>query len=81
MTIQISRPAATPMAGLEGQRVLLVGARHGVGPAVATALADAEAVVVDDAAEADLVDPVALVDRAVEQLGGLDVLIISAPPV
>ncbi|MDB5623710.1 MAG: 3-oxoacyl-[acyl-carrier protein] reductase [Devosia sp.] len=81
MTIELSRPAAAPMAGLEGQRVLLVGARHGVGPAVATALADAKAVVVDDAAQADVTEPVALVDRAVEQLGGLDVLIISAPPV
>lgn len=79
MTVQITQPAAQLSANLEGQRVLLVGGRHGVGPAVSTALGDARAVVLED--NSDGVDPVAVIDSAIERLGGLDVLIISAPPV
>ncbi|MGC1271560.1 MAG: SDR family oxidoreductase [Croceibacterium sp.] len=70
-----------PMStGLAGQRVLLVGARHGVGPAVAAGFAHANATLLldDDLAAAD---GVALLEAAIERLGGLDVLVISAPPV
>lgn len=70
-----------PMStGLAGQRVLLVGARHGVGPAVAAGFADANVTLLldDDLAAAD---GVALLEAAIERLGGLDVLVISAPPV
>lgn len=79
MTITLARSAPDLSASLKGQRVLLVGAKHGVGPAVAAALAEANATVLTDD-EAGM-DPVALIERAVERLGGLDVFILSAPPV
>jgi len=80
MNVEVSRSGAARTAGLEGQRVLLVGAQHGVGPAVAAALTSAKATLLldDDLGEED---GVALLQAAIERLGGLDVLIISAPPV
>lgn len=80
MTAHLNRSAAVSSAGLEGQRVLLVGAQHGVGPAVAQALSEAGAVVLDDT-EGDAKAPDARIAGSIERLGGLDVLIISAPPV
>jgi 3-oxoacyl-[acyl-carrier protein] reductase len=81
MTIQLARKPAEASASLENQRVLLMGARHGVGPAVSAALTDAGAVVVTDDEVSGSGDPTAVVDQAIERLGGLDVLILSAPPV
>jgi 3-oxoacyl-[acyl-carrier protein] reductase len=80
MTVQIASATNPISAGLAGQRVLLVGARHGVGPAVAAGFADANATLLldDDLA---IADGVALLEAAIERLGGLDVLVISAPPV
>jgi len=67
-------------AGLEGQRVLVIGAKVGVGPAVATALAAAKAtIVLDDQLEG--VSGTSIIDAAIKRLGGIDVLVISAPPV
>lgn len=79
MNLEIVRSTALS-ASLEGQRVLLVGARHGVGPAVAAALAQAKStLLLDD--DVDGSEGTALIEAAIERLGGLDVLIISAPPV
>lgn len=63
---------------LEGQRVLVIGARHGVGPAVVSALETSKATLCLDDVEAN---GVGLIDAAIARLGRLDVLIISAPPV
>lgn len=80
MNVEIARSTVPLSASLEGQRVLLIGAQHGVGPAVAAALANAKAtLLLDDDLGAG--DGVALLKAAIHRLGGLDVLIISAPPV
>lgn len=75
-------------ADLEGARAVVLGAGHGVGPEVVAALAAAGARVVADAeglAGASFIateaDPVAYLDAAAKVLGGLDVLVLSAPPV
>ena len=80
MTMNIAHAAPDLSAGLEGQRVLIVGAGHGVGPAVANALAQARAAVMTDD-EQHGAGSVALIERAIEHLGGLDVLILCPPPV
>lgn len=73
------------MQGLEGQRVLLIGARHGVGPAVAKALEAAGTRLATDGGPVgealDAGDAQGLIAGAVELLGGLDVLVMSPPPV
>jgi len=76
------------VADLEGACAVVVGAGHGVGPEVVAALLAAGAKVVADAdglgATAFLAggsDPAAYLDAAIEVLGGLDVLVLSAPPV
>ncbi|MDB5473458.1 MAG: 3-oxoacyl-[acyl-carrier protein] reductase [Devosia sp.] len=80
MNLEIARSTTALSASLEGQRVLLVGASNGVGPAVAAALAQAKTtLLLDD--DLDGGDGTALIEAAIERLGGLDVLIISAPPV
>lgn len=80
--------SAIVKAGLEGQRVVLAGAGFGVGPAVAAALHDAGASLVVDAdvqGRAPIVanrgDVDQFVAECVSALGGIDVLIIAAPPV
>ena len=87
MTHQILSPEADLKAGLEGQRALVLGASHGVGPDVVSALYDAGARLALDSqqvkgafiAESD--DPVHLIDEAAEGLGGLDILLLCPPPV
>jgi NAD(P)-dependent dehydrogenase (short-subunit alcohol dehydrogenase family) len=82
------KPDASGSADLVGARALVVGAGHGVGPEVVAALIAAGASVVVDAdglagathVAADS-DPVAYLDAASKVLGGLDVLVLSAPPV
>lgn len=87
MKLSIARSADELTDGLAGQRALIVGAEHGVGPAVVAALRKAGtrlAVDSGEAIDATLLggeDPTNLVDRAAEALGGLDILIVSAPPV
>lgn len=79
MNIPLPHTSADLTAGLEGQRVLVIGASHGVGPAVVAALRAARTTLVldDDAAASGP----ALVEDAIAKLGGLDVLVISALPV
>ncbi len=85
MTIAASLP--TPKASdLAGSRVLVIGGAHGVGPAVVEALrASGARLFVDQPAEGGEVvtasDPVSLVEAAAERAGGLDVLVLAAPPV
>jgi len=77
----------THAAGLQGQRALVVGAEHGVGPAVVDALAMAGAKLALDSGDAtDAVsvaasDPVAMIAAADAALGGLEVLVLCPPPV
>jgi 3-oxoacyl-[acyl-carrier protein] reductase len=86
-TLDLSRPARELAAGLAGKRTLVIGGHYGVGPAVVAALREAGAkLVVDHAGDqgAEVVtaaDPIALIAAAAERLGGLDVLVVSAPPV
>lgn len=80
MTPENARSTAAPPSGLAGQRVLLVGARHGVGPAVAAAFIEAKTTLLRDD-DAGAGDGEALLERAIERLGGVDVLVICAPPV
>lgn len=80
MTLDIDSATNPMSAGLSGQRVLLVGARHGVGPAVAAGFAEADATLLRDD-DLPATDGVALLEAAIDRLGGLDVLVISAPPV
>ena len=83
--------ASIPTAGLDdlkGARAIVVGAGHGVGPEVVAGLVAAGARVVvdvDGIAGASFVAPAAdhaaFLDAAASTLGGLDVLVLSAPPV
>lgn len=86
--MQSNQPIAAALTDLEGARAVVVGAGHGVGPEVVAALVAAGARVVADAegltdaayvAASD--DPAAYLDAATASLGGLDVLVLSAPPV
>jgi 3-oxoacyl-[acyl-carrier protein] reductase len=86
--ISISQASSGAAANLAGQRVVVLGASYGVGPAVVTALCDAGARVVTDAdglagAEhiADNGNAADYFDRCVARLGGLDVLVVSSRPV
>jgi 3-oxoacyl-[acyl-carrier protein] reductase len=87
MNVSLSSPASELAAGLKGQRALVIGAEHGVGPAVVAALHQAGTQLAVDSGTregATLLtggDPVKLIERAVEALGGLDILVVSAPPV
>jgi len=87
MNLSLSSSATELAAGLKGQRALVVGAEHGVGPAVVAALMQAGSRLAVDSGMSDGAtllsggDPVELIDRAAESLGGLDILIVSAPPV
>lgn len=76
-------------ADLAGARVAIANAAEGVGPAVVSMLLEAGARVVTDASEPagealiphDLSDAAAFLDACEASLGGLDVLVVSAPPV
>lgn len=78
-------PSSEMNGQLKGQKVLLIGAQHGVGPAVGEALKMAGAQLVTDGG------PIGetlqsegqedLIAAAHEKLGGLDVLVMSPPPV
>ncbi|WP_421949977.1 SDR family NAD(P)-dependent oxidoreductase [Pelagibacterium sp.] len=80
-----SNPSSEMMGSLEGQRVLLIGAEHGVGPAVADSLLSAGAQLVTDGGEIGETLASAgnedLIAKSHERLGGLDVLVMSPPPV
>lgn len=81
-----SKPSPEMMQGLRGQRALLIGAEHGVGPAVAEALEVAGTrLVVDGGPVGETLDPTGnaedLIAQAIKRLGGLDVLVMSPPPV
>ena len=80
MAVQIASATDHMFAGLDGQRVLLVGSRNGVGPAVAAGFAKANATLLLDE-DLTAADGVSSLEAAIERLGGLDVLVISAPPV
>lgn len=87
MTVTLPQPDAELKAGLEGQRTLVLGANQGVGPEVVAALAAADirlaldAELVEGAVTVAADDPVGVIDRAAEQLGGLDILVLCPPPV
>ena len=79
MTVTFAKPASERAAGLAGQRALVLGSGYGVGPAVVAALREAGTnLILDDALGGD---PVAMIGEAAERLGGLDILVLSAPPV
>ena len=70
----------------EGMNVAVLGAADGVGPAVVETLRDAGARLAADAGPAAHVipldgDPAAFIARCEAELGGIDVLIVSARPV
>lgn len=74
-------------ADLAGQRAVVIGAGYGVGPAVVSALAEAGATVMSDDANAPAGEHIAshglpseLIDRCIERLGGLDILVVSSRP-
>jgi 3-oxoacyl-[acyl-carrier protein] reductase len=73
--------------GLAGKRTLVIGGHQGVGPAVVAALRSAGTLLlVDREVEPGVeviahTDPLTLVDAAASRLGGLDILVIAAPPV
>jgi 3-oxoacyl-[acyl-carrier protein] reductase len=76
------------MADLSGQRAVVIGAGYGVGPAVVSAIAAAGATVISDDADASAggyiasdAAPTEFIDRCVEKLGGIDVLVVSSRPV
>jgi len=75
----------TPIHALQGQRVVVAGADHGVGPAVVAALCSAGATVVVDAEGHAGATTIGGQDdflgRSMAHLGGIDVLVVSAPPV
>lgn len=83
----MTHPFTGPEASMEGRKALILGARHGVGPAVVAALAAAGTRLAVDAGGAGEIatvedaDPTRLVDLAAERLGGLDVLVLCPPPV
>jgi len=87
MTVTFAKPASERAAGLAGQRALVLGAHHGVGPAVVAALRESGARLAVDAQAGegmtlvDAADPVRLIEAASDALGGLDILVLSAPPV
>lgn len=85
MNIALARSTTDASASLKGQRALVIGAEYGVGPAVVAALAEAGTQLLVDAGEGaeniSAADPVALIEAAAEHLGGLDIVVISAPPV
>lgn len=87
MTADSVTPSANLSAGLEGQRALVLGAGQGVGPEVVAALAAAGVKLALDTGTAEgamivrNADPVALIDTAADQLGGLDILVLCPPPV
>jgi 3-oxoacyl-[acyl-carrier protein] reductase len=83
-----TQAASVTGADLIGQRVVVLGAGYGVGPAVVAALGEAGACIIADAdglatAEylADSGNAVDYFDRCVARLGGLDVLVVSSRPV
>lgn len=74
------------LADLSGQRAIVVGAGTGVGPAVVQALIDAGARVAVDAPTLEGAILVAdtdvdYIDNCAAQLGGLEILVVAAPPV
>jgi 3-oxoacyl-[acyl-carrier protein] reductase len=77
----------SPEFDFDGQRALVLGANQGVGPEVVAALHNAGVRLALDSpmvADAQIVqgdDPVLLVTEAAEMLGGLDILLLSPPPV
>ncbi|MGK9051105.1 SDR family NAD(P)-dependent oxidoreductase [Neorhizobium petrolearium] len=80
--------ASQGIADLSGRRSVVIGAGYGVGPAVVSALAAAGAAVITDATDAPAGDyiapggtPAEFIDRCVERLGGIDVLVVSSRPV
>src|SRR5690606_17516747 len=86
MTVIFAEPAPELAAGLEGHRALVLGASHGVGPAVVAALREAGTRLAADVAGegvtlVDEADPVRRIEAASDALGGLDILVLSAPPV
>jgi 3-oxoacyl-[acyl-carrier protein] reductase len=78
-------PNREMMRNLEGQKILLIGAQHGVGPAVGEALRMAGAQLATDGGPIGEILHAErqenLIASAHEKLGGLDVLVISPPPV
>ena len=81
-------PDHDPATGVRGLRALVCDAAEGVGPAVVAALAAAGAEVAADATlpgAAHAVppggSPAEVIAAARAALGGLDILVLSAPPV
>jgi 3-oxoacyl-[acyl-carrier protein] reductase len=88
MNASLAAPRSELAAGLRGQRALVVGADHGVGPAVVEALREAGVRLAVDAGGGEDIqtldatgDEVGLIERAAGALGGLEILVLSAPPV
>lgn len=79
-------PSTVPLADLTGQRAVVVGAGTGVGPAVVKALVDAGASIAVDAPNLEgstFVEGAGAdyLDNCAARLGGLDILVVAAPPV
>ena len=87
MTNETGNFAST--TGFSGTRVAVANADAGVGPAVVAMFQEMGATVATDTAQADADAAIALdktyavkfLDECESQLGGLDVLVVSAPPV
>ncbi len=79
--MNLQQAASIAAADLDGTRAVVVGAGHGVGPEVVEALRAAGARVVTDEAVAADSDPAAFLDAVTKDLGGIDLLVLSAPPV
>lgn len=87
MNSPADRPISELTAGLDGRRTLVSGAGHGVGPAVVTALLAANTKLAIDDGTFDCAitlgtdDPVQLIERAAQALGGIDIVVLCPPPV
>jgi len=79
--VNVQQAASFAASDLAGTRAVVVGAGHGVGPEVVAALRAAGATVATDEAAPASSDPAAFLDALTRNLGGLDLLVLSAPPV
>jgi len=88
MDLNVGHQAAGFASDLAGKRAVVIGAGYGVGPEVVAALRQAGVQVVVDAADLDGSvhveddgDVFGFLDRCEQNLGGIDILVLSSRPV